>query len=81
MWKPTRKNAINGQQAGSFSISYNDYSNKRKIRPPIGDDMTDNVPLIALLGAEGAEEKSKRNPSQQAGTRSYTHNTCKTGRR
>jgi hypothetical protein len=50
MWKPTRTNAIHGQQAGSFSISYDEYSNKRKSRPPIGGDMTDNVPLIALLG-------------------------------
>src|SRR6266850_636428 len=51
MWKPTRTNAIHGQKAGSFSISYDEDSNKRKIRPPIGGDMTDNVPLIALLAA------------------------------
>ena len=50
MWKQTRKNAISGHQTGKFSIFCIQYLDKRKIRPPIWGDMTDNFPFIALLG-------------------------------
>ena len=44
-----RKNAISGHQTDKFSIFCIQYLDKRKIRPPMGGDMTDNFPLIALL--------------------------------
>jgi hypothetical protein len=34
----------------NFPCFVSDYSNMRKIRPSIGGDMVDNVPLIALFG-------------------------------
>ena len=33
----------------NFPYLYDEYYDKRKICPPIGGDMTDNFPLIALL--------------------------------
>jgi hypothetical protein len=44
------KKVIRGQSPGKLSIFHDEYRHKRKFRPPIGGDITDNFPFITLFG-------------------------------
>src|SRR2546428_4882168 len=69
---------VTGKQSGLKPLRWKaECVERRPLRLEGGKDCK----VLPILTARGAEEKSRRNPSQQAGTRSHTHNTWKTGRR